>query len=129
MKSLLSTLGMILAVMALTVTTGLAQGKNRSKTVKLNENLMVGETLLEKGEYRMKFDANSNELQVEKDGKLVKSVKARVVENERKSSYNALETRMSDRGKMLMGVKFEGDRRTILVGEQGGGAVTGEGQN
>lgn len=129
MKSLLSTLGMFLAVLALTVTTGLAQGKNRSKTVNLNENLMVGETLLEKGEYRMKFDANSNELHVEKDGKLVKSIKARVVENERKSSYHALETRMGDRGKMLVGVKFEGDRRTILVGEQGGGAVAGEGQN
>jgi len=129
MKSLLSTLGMILAVMALTVTTGLAQGKNRSKTVKLNENLMVGETLLERGEYRMKFDAASNELHVEKDGKLVKSVKARVVENERKSAYHALETRQSDRGKMLVGLKFEGDRRTILIGDQGGSSVAGEGQD
>lgn len=129
MKSLLSTFAMILAVMALTVTTGLAQGKNRSKTVNLNENLMVGETLLEKGEYRMKFDAASNELHVEKDGKVVQRVKARVVENERKAAYHSLETRQSDRGKMLMSVKFEGDRRTILVGDQGGGSVAGEGQN
>lgn len=129
MKRMLSTLGMILAILALTVTASFAQGKNRSTTFKVSEDLLVGETVLEKGEYQVKFHAANSEVHLLRDGQVVKTVKARVMESERKSPHHALETRQSDRGKMLVSIKFEGDRRTILVGDQGGNSVAGEGEN
>jgi hypothetical protein len=129
MKTMLSNLAMTLMITGLVVTASFAQGKNRSTTFKLSENLMVGETVLEKGEYQLKFDANSSELRIVRDGEVVKTVRARVVETDRKAANHSLETKQHDKGKMLVSVKFEGDRRTILLGDFGSGSVTGEGQN
>lgn len=132
MKKTISYLMMTLMVSALMVTANLAQGtqgKSRSGSFTLNESLIVGETVLEKGQYRLKFDAETNELQVLRDGDVVKSVKARVQENPKKAAYHALETRSNEKGRMLVGVKFEGDRRSFLVDETNGNSVAGEGQN
>ncbi len=129
MKQMLSYFALAFLVTTLTVTTGLAQGKNRNIGVTLSENMVVGETVVEKGDYRLKFNAETNEVQLLRDGDLVKTIKARVVEETAKAPYTALMTKASDKGKQLVSVRMEGDRRTLLLAEMNTGAVTGEGQN
>ena len=129
MKQMLSYFAIALMLTALTVTTGLAQGKNRNVGLTLNETMLVGETVVEKGEYRLKFNAQTNEVQLLREGEVVKTIKARVVEESSKSPYTALTTKPGDKGKQLVSVRIEGDRRTLLLAEADTGAVTGEGQN
>lgn len=129
MKQMLSYFALAFLVTTLTVTTSLAQGKNRNIGVTLSENMLVGETVVEKGDYRLKFNAETNEVQLLRDGDVVKIIKAHVIEETAKAPYTSLTTKVGDKGKQLVSVRLEGDRRTLLLAEMSTGAVTGEGQN
>lgn len=129
MKQMLSYFALAFLVTTLTVTTGLAQGKNRNVGINLSENLVVGETIVAKGDYRLKFNAETNEVQLLQDGDVVKTIKARVVEESAKAPYTSLNTKVGDKGKQLISVRLVGERRTLVLAEMSTGAVTGEGQN
>lgn len=128
MKMSMSSFVMGLMMAALLVTASFAQGKSRSGNFTLSDSLLVGETVVEKGQYRVKYDAETSELQILRDGEIVKTIKARVQEGDRKATYHAMETRQGEKGRMLVSVMFEGDRRTFLVDQTSGSSVVGEGQ-
>jgi hypothetical protein len=118
MKKILSCLAMSLMIGVLAVSVSFADGKNVSSHFTLSEDVMVGGTLLEKGTYRFKFYGDMGELKIsEADGDVVKTMKVQVVQAPEESPYDALTTKDSASGKVLVSVKFDGDHRTILLEE------------
>jgi len=116
MKRLLSYLAMALLASTLTVSANFADDKNESSRFTLSEDIMVGGTLLEKGTYRFKFYGDTNTLKIsEADGDVVKTMKVNVVREAEESPYDALTTRDTANGKVLVSMKFDGDHRTIII--------------
>ena len=120
-------LGINLMMMALlgcaTLTTALANetkmsGKNKSKTIMLSEEMLVNDTLLKRGEYRVKFDAANRLVTIyDLDGDVVAAVPANVQLRNYKAEYNSFHASTTARGKVMTGLTFEGDKRFITLGE------------
>lgn len=116
MKRLLSYLAMALLVSALSVPASLAGDKNESSRFTLSEDIMVGGTLLKKGAYKFKFYGDTNELKIrDAEGDVVKTMKVQVVREAEESPYDALTTRNTASGRVLLSVKFDGDHRTLII--------------
>lgn len=94
-----------------------AEAKDRSKTVNFTENVLVNNTLVEKGAYQIKFDANTNEVTIMKGRQVVATAKAEVRTMDKKAPYNSVSFSASERGKVLTGITFEGDNRMIVIGQ------------
>ncbi len=112
--------GMTLVALSLfcLMTAGIALANNeksRSKDVTFNENVLVNGTMVKAGVYRVKFDAKANEVILMRDGEVVVKTKANVQMNETKAPYNSAMFVTTDKGKVLTGINFSGDRRTILI--------------
>lgn len=98
--------------------TALANGKNLKKTVTLDQDIMVNDKLIKKGSYQFKFDAaSSSVLILDENRDLLTSVKVSIKEGLRKSLYNSLTYAETEKGKTLTAITFEGDKRTLHVGE------------
>jgi hypothetical protein len=107
------------------VGTALANGKNLKKTLTLTEDVMVNNTLIKKGEYRVLFDAKTDEVTLSRDGDVVYRGKATVELRPMKASYNSAVFKNTDKGKRLDGFTFAGDRRAIVLTEATSSAADG----
>ena len=122
LKSTLAAL-MICALASIAV---LAAGKDKvkSETVTFTSDVMVNGTLLKAGEYQVKFNEQTGELAILKDGK----VKAKTTAKLQARSEKAKETvvRTLDKGSVaeLIGFSFGGSSQDVVVGASSG-AVTG----
>ena len=99
------------------VGTALANEKNLKKTFTLTEDVMVNETFIKKGEYRVLFNTKTEEVTLSKDGDVVFTSKAKVETQSEKALYNSASFKSSAKGKVLNGFTFAGDRRTIILSE------------
>lgn len=97
--------------------TAFANEKDLKKTLTLNEDVMVNGTLVKKGEYRVKFDAKSEEVTLARDGEVVFSGKAMIEMRPEKARYNSASFKSTDKGKLLSGFTFAGDRRAIVLAD------------
>lgn len=97
------------------VGTALANEKNLKKTLTLSEDVMVNGTLIKKGEYRVVFNAKTEEVTLSKDGDVVFTGKATVDLRPEKARYNSATFKTTEKGKVLDGFTFAGDRRAILL--------------
>lgn len=99
------------------VGTSLANEKNMKKTFTLNEDVMINDKMVKKGEYRVVFNAKTEEVTLSKDGDVVYSGKAMVEVRPDKARYNSASFKSTDKGKMLNGFTFAGDRRAVVLSE------------
>lgn len=99
------------------VGTVLANEKNLKKTLTLTEDVTINETLIKKGEYRVMFNAKTEEVTLSKDGKVAYTGKATVETRSEKALYNSASFKSTDKGMVLNGFTFAGDRRTIILSE------------
>ncbi len=99
------------------VGTALANEKNLKKTFTLTEDVMVNETFIKKGEYRVLFNTKTEEVTLSKDGDVVFTSKAKVETQSEKALYNSASFKPTAKGKVLNGFTFAGDRRTIILSE------------
>lgn len=98
--------------------TALANGKNLRKTITLDQDVMVNDKLVKKGTYQFKFDAASNSVAILDENRgLVASINVNVKEGSKKSRHNLLSFATTDKGKTLTAMTFEGDTRTLHVGD------------
>lgn len=95
----------------------LAQGKAKTVEVTIGQDILVNETLVKKGSYKARFDTGSGEISLLDGGKVIATAKGRVVENNAKSRYTALSLSDTEKGRVLIGMSVEGDKRTIVIGE------------
>lgn len=118
---------MIAALCCLTLAgTAAAQGKNKSKTITLAEDVLVKDQLVEKGVYRVQFDAAKEEVTLLREGKPVLTTKVMVKEGSQKSPYSSAHFTTTPKGQMLTTLTFEGDKRILHLHD--GQLSTADGQ-
>ena len=130
MKKLMSYATLAVLITAVTAFTGLAHGKTHTGEFNLEQNLMIGSTQVEKGEYQMTLNQETGELNVksERTGKIVATVKGQLIENEKKAPGNEMMISNNANGAVLTGLRFEGQKITLSL-EPANGASGGSEQN
>jgi hypothetical protein len=122
LKSTLAAL-MICALASIAVYAA-AKDKVKTENVTFASDVMVNGTLVKAGVYQVKFNEETGELAIMKDGK----VKAKTTAHLQSRSDKARNTtfRTVDKGSVaeLIGVTFGGSNQDVVIGASGG-AVTG----
>jgi hypothetical protein len=121
MNKKVSYLVMSLLLVALATTLSFAQGKDRSGTFSLGEDdqsYYLNGTLVDRGNYRIKYDGDTGMITIKHEGDLVATVKPRIVMEAEKSPYDAVTTRQIANGIKLVSVRFDGDRRTFYIEQE-----------
>ena len=114
---------MICALASIAVVTA-AKDKVKAETVSFTEDTMVNGTLVKAGEYQVKFNEQTGELSILKDGKVKAKTTAQLRSRSDKAKNTAVRT--LDKGGVaeLIGFSFGGSKQDLVVGA-GSGAVSG----
>ena len=101
-----------------------AKDKVKAETVTFTEDTMVNGTLVKAGEYQIKFNEQTGELSILKDGKVKAKTTAQLKARNEKARDTAVKT--LDKGGVaeLIGFSFGGSKQDLVVGA-GSGAVSG----
>jgi len=101
-----------------------AKDKVKAETVTFTEDTMVNGTLVKAGEYQIKFNEQTGELSILKDGKVKAKTTAQLQSRSDKAKNTAVRT--LDKGGVaeLIGFSFGGSKQDLVVGA-GSGAVSG----
>lgn len=92
-----------------------AEAKNRRKSITFSENVMLNETVIERGTYDLKFDSVDSKIMILKDGETVASAKVHIEMGSRRAAYNSASFKMTDKGKIITGITFAGDKRILVI--------------
>lgn len=126
MKGYLQRTLIALMVCALASITAFAD-KVKKEHITLTSDVTVNGTLLKAGDYDLKFDEQTGELTVLKDGKVKAKTMAKLEARSEKARDTSIRTRMVGNASDLIGVTFGGSTQDIVV-TSAGGAVTGSNQ-
>ena len=95
----------------------LAQGKDLREHVTFSENLLVNNTLVKKGEYLVKYNAQTGQVSFMDGRKMVAQAKASVKVNDKKAESDVLYTKMTPAGEKLTGMKLGGQHEEITISD------------
>jgi hypothetical protein len=101
-----------------------ARDKVKTESVTFASDVMVNGTLVKAGDYQIKFNEETGELAIMKDGKVQAKTTAHFQARSDKARNTSVRT--IDKGSIaeLVGVTFGGSKQDLVVGASGG-AVTG----
>lgn len=117
MRTRLQTIAIALVVCALLGSTALAGGK--SKNVSFDVDVTVGDTLVERGDYEVRFDDKSQELSIRKGGKVVAKTTATLGDSKSIGKYRTTYTTLKDAsGTRLLATVDMGGKYAIISGEK-----------
>ena len=122
MKSIMSRMLVVLMVGALTSVAALA--KVHKHKVTFAEDIKVNGTVVKKGSYDVKFDDETNQLSILKNGKVVAQAMARLESREKKANDFQLRSTNKNNEQQLTGVTFGGSDKDVVITE-GGASTTG----
>src|SRR5215213_8745669 len=125
MKSIVSRMVAIVMVGALTGVVALA--KVHKQKVTFENDIKVNNTLVKKGTYDVKFDDETGQLSIAKNGKTVAQAMAKLEAREKKANDFQLRSTVSGDETQLTGVTFGGSDKNVVI--TGGGASTTTGSN
>ena len=125
MKSFVSRMLVVLMVGALT--TVVAFAKVHKQKVTFESDMKVNGTLVKKGTYDVKFDDESGQLSIEKNGKTVAQATAKLESREKKANDFQLRSTVNGDETNLTGITFGGWDKNIVI--TSGGASTSTGSN
>ena len=117
MKSIMSRMLVVLMVGALTSVVALA--KVQKQRVTFDEDIKVNGTVVKKGTYDVKFDDESNQLSIMKNGKVVAQAMARLEAREKKANDFQLRSTNKNNEQQLTGVTFGGSDKDVIVVTEG----------
>jgi hypothetical protein len=122
LKSTLAAL-MICALASIAVFAA-AKDKIKTESVTFASDVMVNGTLVKAGDYQLKFNEETGELAIMKDGKVKAKTTAHLQPRSEKAKNTSVRTR--DKGSIaeLISVTFGGSNQDVVVGANGA-AVTG----
>jgi hypothetical protein len=100
----------ILAVLALSAPV-FAHSEKVSQPLELNRPATIGNTTLQPGNYDFKANLNSNQVQVERDGRLVATIEGKEVTLNKKAPYGAV---VMD-GRRIHEIQFGGKIEAIEI--------------
>ncbi len=126
MKRLLKSTLTALMICALASIAAFAAAKDKVKTetVTFTSDVMVNGTLLKAGDYQVKFNEQTGELAILKDGKVKAKTTAQLQSRSDKAKNTAVRTLSKDGVAELIGFSFGGSNQDVVVGASSG-AVTG----
>jgi hypothetical protein len=122
MKSMVSKMVAILMVGALTGVVAFA--KVHKQKVTFESDIKVNGTLVKKGTYDVKFDDESGQLSIAKNGKVVAQAMTKLEQREKKANDFQLRSTTNGDETQLIGVTFGGsDKNVVITGA--GSSTTG----
>jgi len=122
MKSTASKVAAVVMVGALTSVVAFA--KVQKEKVTFDNDIKVNGTVVKKGTYDLKFDDESGQLSITKNGKVVVQTMAKLEQREKKANDFQLRS-TSDNGETnLIGVTFNGSDKNVVI-TSGGSSTTG----
>ena len=126
MRKVLQRTLVVLSIGALLAVGAFASGKGKIKTesVTFGSDVMVNGTLLKAGEYQIKFNEETSELSILKNGKVKVKTTAHFTPRSDKARSTAVRTVEKNNVAELIGFTFGGSNQELLVATSGG-AVTG----
>jgi hypothetical protein len=122
MKSIMSRMLVVLLVGALTSVAALA--KVHKHKVTFEDDIKVNGTVVKRGTYDVKFDDETNQLSILKNGKVVAQAMARLESRAKKANDFQLRSTNKDNEQQLTGVTFGGSDKDVIITE-GGASTTG----
>jgi hypothetical protein len=122
LKSTLAAL-MICALASIAVCAA-AKDKVKTETVTFPSDVMVNGTLVKAGDYQLKFNEETGELTIMKDGKVKAKTTTHLQPRSEKAKDTAVRTIAKGSIAELISVTFGGSKQDVVVGASGG-AVTG----
>ena len=122
MKSMVSRMVAVLMVGALTGVVAFA--KVHKQRVTFENDVKVNGTLVKKGNYEVKFDDETGQLTIAKNGKTVVQAMAKVETREKKANDFQLRSTVNGDETQLTGVTFGGSDKDIVI-TSSGAATTG----
>jgi len=125
MKSIVNRMVAVLMVGALTGVVAFA--KVHKQRVKFDNDVKVNGTLVKKGNYEVRFDDETGQLTIAKNGKTVAQAMAKVEPREKKANDFQLRSTVNGDETNLTGVTFNGSDKDIVI--TSGGATTTGGSN
>jgi hypothetical protein len=121
MKSMINRIMVVLMVGALTSVVALA--KTQKHRVTFENDIKVNGTLVKKGSYDVKFNDETGQLSIEKNGKVVAQATARLESRSKKANDFQLRAVSSGDEHQLVGVTFGGSDKDVVI--SGGTSTTG----
>ena len=122
MKSIVSKVMAVLMVGALTGVVAFA--KVHKEKVTFDTDIKVNGTLVKKGTYDVKFDDESGQLSIIKNGKTVAQATAKLEQREKKANDFQLRSTVNGDETNLTGITFGGSDKNIVI-TSGGSSTTG----
>ena len=117
MKSIVSK--MVAVVMVGALTSVVAFAKVQKEKVTFDSDIKVNGTVVKKGTYDLKFDDESGQLSITKNGKVVAQAMAKAEQREKKANDFQLRS-TSDNGETnLIGVTFNGSDKNVVITSSG----------
>lgn len=114
MKKMLMTL---MAVTLMTAGLTMAEARDRSKTITFLNDVTVNGTLIQKGTYDVKFDSESSEVTISRNGRQIATTKVEVRLTDRKNPHNSAAFIEKEKARILTSISFEGDKRVLIVNQ------------
>ena len=122
MKSIMNRMLVVLMVTALTSVVALA--KVHKHKVTFDEDIKVNGTLVKRGTYDVKFDDETGQLSIAKNGKVVAQAMAKLEPRSKKANDFQLRSTNSGDEQQLTGVTFGGSDKDVVI-TTGGASTTG----
>jgi len=122
MKSIVNRMVAVLMVGALMGVVAFA--KVHKQNVKFENDVKVNGTLVKKGNYEVRFDDETGQLTIAKNGKTVVQAMAKVEPREKKANDFQLRSTVNGDETNLTGVTFNGSDKDIVI-TSGGASTTG----
>lgn len=117
MKSMVNRMVVVLMVGALTCVVAFA--KVHKQRVTFENDVKVNGTLVKKGNYEVKFDDETGQLTIAKNGKTVVQAMAKVEPREKKANDFQLRSTVKGDETQLTGVTFGGSDKDIVITNSG----------
>jgi hypothetical protein len=117
MKSIVNRMVVVLMVGALTSVVAFA--KVQKHKVTFENDIKVNGTLVKKGTYDVKFDDQSNQLSIIKNGKVVAEAMGRLEQRAKKASDFQVRSTVNGDETQLVGVTFGGSDKDVMISNNG----------
>src|SRR5215813_15074526 len=117
MKSIVSKVMAVLMVGALTSVVALAKVHKHSVT--FDSDIKVNGTLVKKGTYDVKFDDETGQLSITKNGKVVAQAMAKLEPRDKKANDFQLRSSGTGDDMQLVGVTFGGQDKDVVITNNG----------
>lgn len=117
MKSIMNRMLVVLMVTALTSVVALA--KVHKHKVTFDEDIKVNGTVVKRGTYEVKFDDETGQLSIAKNGKVVAQAMAKLEPRSKKANDFQLRSTTSGDEQQLTGVTFGGSDKDVVITTSG----------